>query len=160
MTKYSIRFYNEKTDAEQVIYLLNSSSTFVDMTPDRIRGVAVVAVDDRTDRIVGFFWALAGLASVVYLDYLVVDKGVENKENIWIDLTASMLAVLRECGVKEAIFGVVNPKVQKVLQIIGCETIDNCVAMRANINSVAAIVTDLNKRSDTLKQKEQAEARG
>lgn len=142
MVNYTIKFYKETEDFDKVLKLLHSEPQFADTTMEMIRGPAMVALDETGKRAVGFIWALVGLSSTALFDYLIVDKALSanERENLWIDLCMTLLAVLEQSGVKEIVFGVTHPKAKRIFKLLGCEEQTTVIPMRGNVKQITQIL--------------------
>lgn len=155
MIKYNIKFYKETEDFDKVLKLLHKDPQFADTTMDMIRGPAMVAVNEKGDKALGFVWALVGLSSTALVDYLIVDMSLspDDRENVWLDLCMSLFAVLQQSGVKEIIIGVTHPKVKRVFQALGFEEQPGLCPMKSGVEKIASILTQFGQHQQQQQQK-------
>ena len=154
---YSIKFYKETEDFDRVLKLLHSEPQFADTTMEMIRGPAMVAMDETGKKAIGFIWALVGLSSTALFDYLIVDRTLspDDRENVWIDLCISLLAVLEKSGVKELLLGVTHPKAKQVFRLLGFEEQNTITPMRGNVAKIVKTLgQSINYLENTRVQKE------
>ena len=135
---YSIRIYNEKLDGLDVITLLRQEG--YDVGLDEIRGLGIVAVEDKTGKIIGFIWALTGFSSVVYCDYLVTANDVLNRIDIALDMSIALFGILKKCPVKKIILSAQNSKIFEALKIAG---FDDLMDHRMMVGDVGIITQNM-----------------
>ena len=148
---YSVRMCNVPKDGEKVVALLTKMG-YEGITVDKIQGIGMVAEEDDTQEIIGFFWALVGHSTTCYFDYLAVDPRFKPREDIAIDLCTALLGLLKAGGVKEMLAAVQSQKVLDILRLLGFKDLEKHTMIKGDMEAVSKrlnLYFESNKPQDT-----------